>query len=144
MFAQNSTFIKTFFAWQAWNLHEQDRELELVDPELSKFDEEEVRRIIGMALLCTQTSPGIRPSMSRVVAMLSGDADVSTEISRPGYLADWKYNDVSSLMSDIATKGTDSSFYDSSASTSIVADAAVPPGNSSTRPLVQSTISEGR
>ncbi|XP_062115770.1 probable LRR receptor-like serine/threonine-protein kinase At1g56140 isoform X2 [Humulus lupulus] len=102
----------------AWDLHEQGRELELVDSELSDFEEEEVKRIIGVALLCTQTSPTVRPPMSRVVAMISGDSDVSTEISRPGYLADWKFNDVSTLMSQIA-KGTNSSFYDSCASTSV-------------------------
>ncbi|XP_062115768.1 probable LRR receptor-like serine/threonine-protein kinase At1g56140 [Humulus lupulus] len=110
----------------AWDLLEQGRELELVDSELSDFEEEEVKRIIGVALLCTQTSPTVRPPMSRVVAMISGDSDVSAEISRPGYLADWKFNDVSSLMSQI-TKGTDSSFYESSASTSMVADAKLPP-----------------
>ena len=87
-----------------------------MDPDLYEFDEEEVRRIIGVALLCTQTLPAVRPSMSRVVAMLLGDTDTSTEISRPGYLADWKYNDVSSLMTNVVTKGTDSSFYDYSAS----------------------------
>ncbi|XP_062115774.1 probable LRR receptor-like serine/threonine-protein kinase At1g56140 [Humulus lupulus] len=128
----------------AWNLHEQGRELELVDSELSEFDEEEVKRIIGVALLCTQTSPTVRPSMSRVVAMISGDTDVSTEISRPGYLADWKFNDVSSLMSHIS-KGTDSSFYDSSASTSMVADAKPPATASGTaQPNVHSTVREGR
>ncbi|PON58301.1 Phosphorylase kinase, gamma catalytic subunit [Trema orientale] len=135
---------KMYLLEWAWNLHEQDREIELVDSELSEFDEEEVRRIIGVALLCTQTSPTVRPSMSRVVAMLSGDTDVSTEISRPGYLADWKFNDVSSLMSQIA-KGTDSSFYDSSASTSMVADAAVPPPVDGTaQPMLHNTIREGR
>ncbi|XP_062118270.1 probable LRR receptor-like serine/threonine-protein kinase At1g56140 [Humulus lupulus] len=97
----------------AWNLREQGCEIELADSELSEFDEEEVKRIIGVALLCTQTSPTLRPSMSRVVARISGDSDVSTAISRPGYLADWKFSDVSSLMRKI-TKGTDSSFYDSS------------------------------
>lgn len=116
----------------------------MVDSELSEFDEEEVRRIIGVALLCTQTSPTVRPPMSRAVAMLSGDTDVSTEVSRPGYLADWKFNDVSSLMSRI-TKGTDSSFYDSSASTSMVADAvAQPPANGAAQPMLHNNIGEGR
>ncbi|KAF4365631.1 hypothetical protein F8388_007464 [Cannabis sativa] len=129
----------------AWNLHEQGRELELVDSELSEFDEEEVKRIIGVAFLCTQTSPTMRPSMSRVVAMISGDSDVSSEISRPGYLADWKFNDVSTLMSQI-TQGTDSSFYDSSASTSMVADAMPPrPASGAAQPNnVHRPISEGR
>uniref|UniRef100_A0A803QX09 Protein kinase domain-containing protein n=1 Tax=Cannabis sativa TaxID=3483 RepID=A0A803QX09_CANSA len=129
----------------AWNLHEQGRELELVDSELSEFDEEEVKRIIGVAFLCTQTSPTMRPSMSRVVAMISGDSDVSSEISRPGYLADWKFNDVSTVMSQI-TQGTDSSFYDSSASTSMVADAMPPrPASGAAQPNnVHRPISEGR
>ena len=103
-----------------------------------------MRRVIGVAFLCTQTSPTVRPSMSRVVAMLSGDTDVSTEISRPGYLADWKFNDVSSLMSQIE-KGTDSSFYDSSASTSMVTDAVQPPpANGAAQPMLHSTIRNGR
>ena len=124
-------------------MHEQGRELELVDSELSEFDEEEVKRIIGVALLCTQTSPTVRPPMSRVVAMITGDSDVSTEISRPGYLADWKFNDVSSLMSQI-TKRTDSSFYDSSASTSMVADAKPQPEASTAQPNPHNTLMEGR
>ncbi|PON38543.1 Serine/threonine protein kinase [Parasponia andersonii] len=91
----------------AWNLHEQEREIKLVDSELSEFDEEQVRRIISVAFLCTQTSPAVRPSMSTVVAMILEDTDVS---------ADWEFNDVCGLMSHIA-EGTDSSFHDSSAST---------------------------
>ncbi|EXC40411.1 hypothetical protein L484_000980 [Morus notabilis] len=84
--------------------------------------------------------------MSRVVAMLSGDIEVSTEISRPGYLEDWKFDDVSSLISGIATKGTDSSFYDSSASTSMVTDAVTmtPPKNGASRPMLHGSIGEGR
>ena len=61
--------------------------------------------------------------MSRVVAMLSGDIEVNIATSRPGYLTDWKFDDASGLMSDIATKETDTSYYNSSsASTSMVAD----------------------
>lgn len=74
--------------------------MELVDPTLSEFNEEEVKRLIGVALLCTQTSPMLRPPMSRVVAMLSGDTEVNTVLTKPGYLTDWKYNDVSSFMSN--------------------------------------------
>jgi hypothetical protein len=53
--------------------------------------------------------------MSRVVAMLSGDIEVSVVTSRPGYLTDWKFDDVTSIMTDISTKGLDSSYYNSSA-----------------------------
>ncbi|KAF9608837.1 hypothetical protein IFM89_011875 [Coptis chinensis] len=40
-------------------------------------------------------SPTMRPPMSRVVAMLTGDIEVSTVASRPGYLTDWQFNDMS-------------------------------------------------
>ncbi|XP_062115780.1 probable LRR receptor-like serine/threonine-protein kinase At1g56140 isoform X1 [Humulus lupulus] len=116
---------KIYLLEWAWNLHEEDRELELIDSNLSEFNREDVRRIIGVAFLCTQTSPTARPSMSRVVAMLSRDIDVSTEVSRPGYLVDWKFNDV--LMSRIAQE-TDPTLYASCTSTSDVEEAMPPQG----------------
>lgn len=65
---------------------------------------------INIGLLCTQTSPLLRPSMSRVVGMLSGDIEVATVTSKPGYLTDWKFDDVSSVTSltiDVSAKGTE-------------------------------------
>ncbi|KAG5548377.1 hypothetical protein RHGRI_013914 [Rhododendron griersonianum] len=82
---------------QAWHVHENNSEVELVDARLLEFDEEEVKRVIGVALLCTQTSPQQRPSMPRVVAMLSGDIEVSAVTSRPGYFTDWN-SDTTSFM----------------------------------------------
>lgn len=108
----------------------------MVDSELSKLNENEVKRIIRVALLCTQTSPTLRPSMSRVVPMLLGDIEVSTEILRPGYLNDWKFDDTSSLLSDIATKGTDSTFYVLSTNMSILGDAMPLPSNGTTRSML--------
>ncbi|KAM6570474.1 hypothetical protein CsatB_018459 [Cannabis sativa] len=90
---------KAYLLEWAWNLHEEGREIDLVDSKLSEFVEQEVRRIIQVAFLCTRASPTTRPSMSKVVTMLSVDTDVDTEFLRPSYLVDWKYNDVSSLMS---------------------------------------------
>ena len=52
---------------------------------LSEIDEEDVKWMITVSLLCTQVSPTLRPSMSYVVAMLLGDTEVIT--SRPRYLA---------------------------------------------------------
>ncbi|XP_040967824.1 probable LRR receptor-like serine/threonine-protein kinase At1g56140 [Gossypium hirsutum] len=123
----------------AWHLHEVDREVELVDSNLSEFDEEEVKRVIGIALLCTQTSLLQRPSMSRVVAMLSGDTDVSREVSRPGYLTDWKFDDTTSFISNEATRASDTSY----GSTSIAAGAESSPVNL-TKPMLHSFIGEGR
>ncbi|KAK9155256.1 hypothetical protein Sjap_002736 [Stephania japonica] len=91
---------KVYLLEWAWYLHENNRELELVDPRLSKFNEEEANRMLGVAFLCTQASPSVRPSMSRVVAMLLGDIEVSTVTSKPPYLSDWEFNDVISFSSD--------------------------------------------
>lgn len=70
--------------------------MDLVDPTLTEFDENEVNRVMRVALLCTQGSPMLRPTMSRVVAMLSGDIEVSTVTSKPSYLTDCDFKDKTS------------------------------------------------
>ncbi|KAF3451125.1 hypothetical protein FNV43_RR07215 [Rhamnella rubrinervis] len=86
---------KIYLLEWAWTLHENKQSLGLVDPRLTEFDEEEATRIIGVALLCTQASPMMRPAMSRVVAMLTGDIEIDTHgISKPSYITDWNYKDV--------------------------------------------------
>ncbi|KAK8664494.1 hypothetical protein V6N13_084283 [Hibiscus sabdariffa] len=79
-------------AW-AWALHENNLNLDLVDPNLVEFDENEALRVARVALLCTQGSPSMRPPMSRVVVMLAGDIEVSSVITRPSYLTDWNFRD---------------------------------------------------
>ncbi|KAK9133059.1 hypothetical protein Scep_012587 [Stephania cephalantha] len=92
---------KIYLLEWAWYLHENNHELELVDSRLSKeFNEEEAKRVLGVALLCTQASPMLRPSMTRVIAMLSGDIEVSTVASKPAYLSDWEFNDVTTFISE--------------------------------------------
>ncbi|RXH98762.1 hypothetical protein DVH24_011087 [Malus domestica] len=81
-----------------WTLHENDQTLGLVDPRLTKFDETEATRLIRVALMCTQGSPMARPSMSRVVAMLSGDIDIGTVMSKPSYLTDYDFKDVTTSL----------------------------------------------
>ncbi|XWS19960.1 hypothetical protein CRYUN_Cryun31cG0060500 [Craigia yunnanensis] len=78
----------------AWTLHENNQSLSLLDPTLVGFDENEALRMIGVSLLCTQASPTIRPPMSRVVAMLAGDIEVSNVTSKPSYLTDWDFKDI--------------------------------------------------
>ncbi|PON98519.1 Tyrosine-protein kinase [Trema orientale] len=47
--------------------------MELVDPRLgSDYDKQEVMLAINVALLCTNVSPAVRPSMSSVVSILEG------------------------------------------------------------------------
>ena len=121
-------------------MHENNHEVDLADSKLSEFNEEEVKRLIGVSLLCTQASPTLRPSMSRVVAMLSGDIEVSTVTSRPGYLTDWKYDDITSITSEVAI---DTSYFNSSsASTSMVDDVGNSPEDAS-KPMLGDTIEKG-
>ncbi|CAH9108518.1 unnamed protein product [Cuscuta europaea] len=130
----------------AWNLYEGKQAHLLVDPRLSKFNDEEVKRLIGVALLCTQTSPTLRPSMSRAVAMLQGDIEVSTDISRPGYLTDWKFDDVSSIVSVGLYNGSETTYYNSSTAGTSTAttdlEVALSPVGPSQPIFIHSKISE--
>lgn len=56
--------------------------LKLVDETLdpSDYDAEEVKRMIKIALLCTQSQPAARPTMSQVVVLLSSDHSTETVI----------------------------------------------------------------
>ncbi|RXH98775.1 hypothetical protein DVH24_011100 [Malus domestica] len=81
-----------------WTLHENDQTLGLVDPRLTEFDKTEATRLIRVALMCTQGSPMARPSMSRVVAMFSGDIDIGTIMSKPSYLTDYDFKDVTTSL----------------------------------------------
>ncbi|CAA0836582.1 Probable LRR receptor-like serine/threonine-protein kinase [Striga hermonthica] len=90
---------------RAWNLHENKKELDLVDPNMHKYNQHEVKRIIGISLLCTQASPALRPPMSRVVAMLSGEMEVPTVNTRPGYLTGWNFNDATISVSGEKVSG---------------------------------------
>ncbi|GMI77809.1 hypothetical protein HRI_001450200 [Hibiscus trionum] len=85
-----------------WTLHEENQLLSMLDPKVTEFDENEALRVIGVALLCTQASPSMRPPMSRVVAMLVGDIEVSKVTTKPSYLTDWDYKDVTDTLSTIA------------------------------------------
>ncbi|GMY24520.1 Cysteine-rich receptor-like protein kinase 2 [Fagus crenata] len=61
-----------FFFLIAWKLHENDKNLELVDETLDTKDytAEEVKNNVEIALMCTQSSAALRPSMSEVVVLL--------------------------------------------------------------------------
>ena len=53
-------------------MYESGKHLELVDKSLNlnNYDSEEVKKVIGIALLCTQASSAMRPAMSEVVLQL--------------------------------------------------------------------------
>ncbi|XP_056160017.1 probable LRR receptor-like serine/threonine-protein kinase At1g56140 isoform X4 [Syzygium oleosum] len=89
----------------AWHLYENERQVKLVDPRLSEFDEEEVKKLIHVALLCTQMQPSLRPPMSSVVAMLLGRTNVIPMPSKPGYLTDNMFGSFVNLMSGTVMEG---------------------------------------
>ncbi|XP_078153567.1 putative LRR receptor-like serine/threonine-protein kinase At1g56140 [Carex rostrata] len=86
---------QTYLLEWAWSLYEQNRAIGLLDPKLASYDEDQTLRLIGVSLLCTQASPLQRPSMSRVVSILTGDLEVRKVISRPSYLTDWQQSSAS-------------------------------------------------
>ncbi|KAG2689601.1 hypothetical protein I3760_09G146500 [Carya illinoinensis] len=85
---------KIYLLEWVWTLHEHNQALGLVDPKLMEFDEIEAIRVIRVALLCTQASPMLRPPMSRVVAMLAGDIEVGNVTTKPSYLTDLDFKDI--------------------------------------------------
>ncbi|GLU14102.1 hypothetical protein SLE2022_306910 [Rubroshorea leprosula] len=99
---------KIYLLEWAWTLHESNQSLGLVDPTLVKCDENEALRMIRVGLLCTQASPMMRPPMSRVVAMLAGDIEVSPVASKPSYLTDWDFNDITTSSMAENTRSTGS------------------------------------
>lgn len=66
---------------KAYVLQEQGNLLELVDPTLgSNYSKEEALRLLDIALLCTNPSPSLRPSMSSVMSMIDGHIPVQAPI----------------------------------------------------------------
>ncbi|XP_038974986.1 probable LRR receptor-like serine/threonine-protein kinase At1g56130 isoform X1 [Phoenix dactylifera] len=136
---------KVYLLEWAWHLHENQRELEMVDPKLTSFNKEEATRVISVALLCTQASLMLRPTMSRVVAMLVGDIEVSEVTMKPSYLTDWK--DISSSFATVYFSGT-STQRSANDQVSMASNATISQEirceASPSQLLMDKTISEGR
>lgn len=81
----------------------------MVDPKLAEFDSEEVLRAIHVALLCTQGSPHQRPSMSRVVSMLTGGIEVAEVVTKPSYITEWQIKGGNSSFMSTEVSGQSSS-----------------------------------
>ncbi|KAL3525048.1 hypothetical protein ACH5RR_013420 [Cinchona calisaya] len=75
--------VSEYLLEKAWKLYEADTHLKLVDETLDPNDykTDDVRKILEIALACTQSQPSHRPTMSEVVVMLSSDR--SFEQQRP-------------------------------------------------------------
>ncbi|KAJ0974421.1 hypothetical protein J5N97_016386 [Dioscorea zingiberensis] len=79
---------KLLLEW-TWQLYEEGRLIELVDPNLKEYPEEEVLRFIKVALFCTQASSNRRPSMLQVIEMFSKPIRLNEkELTPPGFIQD--------------------------------------------------------
>ncbi|KAK8706427.1 hypothetical protein V6N13_049994 [Hibiscus sabdariffa] len=76
---------------RTWELYERRELVALVDDLLNgDFDAEEACRYLKIGLLCTQDAPKLRPSMTSVVKMLTGEKDVNErKITKPGLISDF-------------------------------------------------------
>lgn len=87
---KNSTFnpqddAQNLLEW-AWRLYKKGKSLEMMDPTLTiSSPMEQIAMCIQIGLLCTQADPQLRPSMRRVVVMLSKRPAKLDEPTRPGY-----------------------------------------------------------
>ncbi|XP_038689308.1 cold-responsive protein kinase 1-like isoform X2 [Tripterygium wilfordii] len=76
---------KFLLEW-AWELHKEEKLLDLVDPNIGEFSEEEVTRYMKVAFFCTQAAANRRPLMSQVVDMLSRKIRLNEkELTSPGF-----------------------------------------------------------
>ncbi|KAK3428399.1 hypothetical protein EUGRSUZ_F04437 [Eucalyptus grandis] len=123
---------KIYLLEWAWTLHETNRVVELVDSRLSEFNEKEAKRLVAIGL-----------PMSRVVAMLSGDIEVLTVSTRPGYLTDWRFNDTTSFVTENTDMSTDKSPYNPVSTASTVDGANLSPVIGFT-PMLDEIVGEGR
>ncbi|XP_057485500.1 cold-responsive protein kinase 1-like [Actinidia eriantha] len=76
---------------RTWDLYERRELVGLVDASLNgDFDAEEACRFLKIGLLCTQDTPKLRPSMSSVVKMLTGEVNINeNEITKPALISDF-------------------------------------------------------
>lgn len=98
----------SFHVTQAWELYEEEKLLELVDPDLKEYPEEEVIKYIKVAFFCTQATANRRPMMSQVIDMLSRNIKLNEkELTPPGFFQDSNEN---KKVSDASTSRQISSF----------------------------------
>lgn len=73
------------FLLQTWEHYKQKKLVELIDISLNKeLCVEEACKYLKIALLCIQIDPKLRPTMSSVIKMLTGEIDIDeSKITKP-------------------------------------------------------------
>ncbi|KAG0457366.1 hypothetical protein HPP92_022523 [Vanilla planifolia] len=71
-----------------WKLYEEDDLVSLIDKSLDpeEYNLEEVKRVIKIALLCTQSMVATRPTMAEVVVLLLSQGEPQLEPARPIFI----------------------------------------------------------
>ncbi|XP_027355734.1 cold-responsive protein kinase 1-like [Abrus precatorius] len=103
----------------AWELYQRRELVGLVDTSLNgDFDAEEACKFLKIGLLCAQDTPKLRPTMSAVVKMLTGEMDIDEiKITKPGLISDLMDLKIREQKGNIGMKAS-SSYNTSSASDS--------------------------
>jgi hypothetical protein len=71
---------------QTWRLYKAEKGLEIMDPTLQgSYSWEEGIRVLKIGLLCTQAAAALRPSMSRVVSMLTSEREHLPSPTSPAF-----------------------------------------------------------
>ncbi|EOX92748.1 Leucine-rich repeat transmembrane protein kinase [Theobroma cacao] len=109
-----------FFLKKAWRLYENNMHLELADESLdpNENEAEDVKRVIEVALMCTQATAAMRPTMSEVVVLLKSKGSVERRpLTKPTFIE----SDHKRLREDTSTS-TASSASNATASISRLSD----------------------
>eukprot|EP00253_Pinus_taeda_P019505 PITA_19505 len=84
---QSSSEDMEFLIEGTWRLYTTDRALEIMDPALEgSYSSEKGIRVIKIGLLCTQAAAALRPSMFRVVAMLTSETEHVPSPTQPAFV----------------------------------------------------------
>ncbi|XP_078175883.1 cold-responsive protein kinase 1-like [Carex rostrata] len=80
-----------FLLERTWALYEQGNLEKIVDAFLGDdLDIQEATRFLKVALLCTQDATKLRPSMSTVIKLLTGEKSIASEkITKPAVISDF-------------------------------------------------------
>ncbi|KAF7070613.1 hypothetical protein CFC21_076117 [Triticum aestivum] len=79
-----------FLLERTWTCYEQGQLEKMIDTDLEDdLDSDEACRFLKVGLLCTQDAMKLRPNMTNVLRMLTGEKDVSMEkITKPAVIGD--------------------------------------------------------
>ncbi|XP_033146116.1 putative cysteine-rich receptor-like protein kinase 43 isoform X1 [Brassica rapa] len=83
------THFSNNFVEQVWKCYASDKMEEMIDKDMEEeTDKTEVKRVMQIGLLCTQESPQLRPTMSKVIEMINSTDLVLPTPTKPPFLHD--------------------------------------------------------